>query len=1034
MKTQSSLMIILMAIFLLPFQSNAQYFGQNKPSYESFDFNVTNSPNFSFYTYMKNDQVKNNLINWTEQWYNMHQAVLKDTFKTANPIIFYNNHAEFQQTNAIFGSVGVGTGGVTEGFKNRVIMPVTMINQQTSQVLGHELVHAYQYHRVINGDSTNLSSLSNLPLWMVEGMAEYLSLGRIDSYTSMWMRDAVLNDDIPSIKDLSNPKYFPYRYGQAFWSFFSGIYGDDKMRTFFDMTAKHGFDIAVDSVLHVSQKTLSSMYQEAIKTHYTTFLGDMKEVSFGKKILSEDNAGQLNIAPVVSPNGKYVIFFSDKNLFTTDLYLAEARTGKIIRKLNSLIRDGHIDDFSYLESAGTWSPNSKEIAYVAFDKGQNVIIIKDVESGKTIQTISDKKVKAMANPTWAPKGKTIVFSGMVEGQTDLFMYDLVSKNMTQLTDDLYSEVQANWNAEGNKIAFVTDRLSMDRGRVNGKWTLNIAEMDVETHEIKNLDIFFGADNTNPNYNENGDIYFLSDRDGFRNIYLYKTNVDSIFQKTNFKTGVSGIGRYSPALSASIKRDRIAFTHYFDKKYQIYEASEHDLLNTYIDRNDVDLVGAMLPVIGTKTDQTVMNGIRMFELADTLTKDHITEGKFKSKFKLDYITGSAGAGVSSSSFGTNTGLAGGVSLIFSDILGNHQLFSTVALNGEIYDLGGSVNYLNSKGRWHWGLGLSHIPVRTGFLNQFIDTSTYDNSNLPFDPLVLEENTIRIFQEQLSGTVQYPFSKTLRWEASLAGNARFYRYDKKDFLYNPLTGRYLGEGQREKAPLAEAEQLLGVRLDKGLFYNFSTAIVGDNSDFGLTAPLNGYRYRLDYSRYIGLYDFSSATADVRLYKRLAPVTLAFRAMHFSRFGKDANSFRPILIGDVGLVRGFNYGNIQKLFQETNENTGGDNPVLFNQLSGSKIIVTGFEVRLPFTGPKRLSTIKSNFLLTDLNLFFDAGLAFNDYEDIGKAGQDPRNQRWALSTGVSARINLFGAMILEPYYAFPLVKGFKGGTFGLNFVPGW
>jgi hypothetical protein len=69
--------------------------------------------------------------------------------------------------------------------------------------------------------------MANLPLWMVEGLAEYLSIGRIDAHTSLWMRDAVLNDDLPRIKDLDNFKYFPYRWGQSFWAYVTGVYGDE---------------------------------------------------------------------------------------------------------------------------------------------------------------------------------------------------------------------------------------------------------------------------------------------------------------------------------------------------------------------------------------------------------------------------------------------------------------------------------------------------------------------------------------------------------------------------------------------------------------------------------------------------------------------------------------------------------------------------------------------------------------------------------------------------------------------------------------
>ncbi len=166
----------------------AQYFGKNKANYEDFDFKVYQTPNFEIYNYLENEGRLKEYAEEAERWYDMHQRVLKDTIVARNPIILYNNHADFQQTNTISGNIGVGTGGVTEAFKNRVVLPFAMSKQQSHHVLGHELVHAFQYNMVIRGDSTSLRNLGNLPLWMVEGLAEYMSIGSVDAHTAMWMR------------------------------------------------------------------------------------------------------------------------------------------------------------------------------------------------------------------------------------------------------------------------------------------------------------------------------------------------------------------------------------------------------------------------------------------------------------------------------------------------------------------------------------------------------------------------------------------------------------------------------------------------------------------------------------------------------------------------------------------------------------------------------------------------------------------------------------------------------------------------------
>ena len=105
----------------------------------------------------------------------------------------------------------------------------------------------------------------------------------------------------------------------------------------------------------------------------------------------------------------------------------------------------------------------------------------------------------------------------------------------------------------------------------------------------------------------------------------------------------------------------------------------------------------------------------------------------------------------------------------------------------------------------------------------------------------------------------------------------------------------------------------------------------------------------------------------------------------------------------------------------------------LRSAKIFVSSFEVRLPFTGPDQLAVIKSGAFFSELAWFIDGGVAFNDYRDLGKRLDPAFEPKLVFSTGLSARINLFGAMVIEPYYAFPLLPN-SSGKFGVFLVPGW
>jgi Tol biopolymer transport system component len=1036
--------LMIAAIFFIQQNTHAQYFGKNKPRYRDFEFKVLKSPHFELYHYLKKKDKAEDFLKMTEQWYDYHRQVIGLELPFKNPLILYNNHAEFQQTNTIDGSIGVGTGGVTEAFKNRVVMPLTVSNQTTWQVLGHELVHAFQFYSILNGDSTSIQSLGNLPLWVVEGMAEYMSLGRVDPWTSMWMRDAVVNEDVPSLMKMDNPKYFAYRYGQAFWSFMTGTFGDDVINPFFRNTAIYGLQTSPLATLGIKLEDLSQRWEMAMKSHYTPYLRDGKEKPQGKLLFSKENAGGMNVCPSLSPNGRYVVFLSEKDLFTTDLYLADVRTGKIIGKVASQIKDSNLDNYNFLESSGAWSPDGKDFAFVAFKKGKNVLVVKDADAGKTIKTITIPGVDAFTNPAWSPDKNSIVVTGLVEGQPDLYLYNLKSKRVTQLTDDKYSEVLSNFNADGSQLTFSYDKKSVDEGRRHGAYTYDIAVMNMTDKSIKILDVFHGAENVNPNFDHEGNIYFISERDGFRNLYRYITSTGKVYQMTDLLTGISGITRYAPAISVATNRDVVLYTHYFKNDYNIYEGKQASFLNKEVDPVITDQAAGILPIdLKDKTD-IVGNNLRGSDKYEQITD--ISSDRYKPKFKLDYLGGGTGVGVGNSSFGNSVGAQGGIQMLFSDMLGNHQIFSQVALNGDILDFGGQVSYLNRTHRIAWGVGISHQPLRTGY--QDYGNITEDGKQY----LVSQTNLIRVFDKSLSAFVHYPFSTTLRLEGGVSGTHRGFRQDQYNEYYQVSGNQYFYVGEdRMRIPI-EGDRIQFDRyfsIVRGLGSTANVALVGDNSFFGMTSPLAGHRYRIGVDKSFGADDYTSFTADYRKYFWKKPFSLAIRGTGIMRYENEVSSVYPYYVGNNGFVRG--YGSI--ISSEIVDDLGLD----FYQLLGSKMGIFSAEVRVPFTGPKQLALIGTNFLLSDVFAFVDAGMAFNSFDAISNGEEyftvkrdnngnvivgnngEPiyANQTLkpalARSVGVGIRINLLGAFIVEPHLARQIQSNGKW-TFGLNLTPGW
>lgn len=1014
-----------LAAFLLALTATStlqaqEYFGRNKPSYESFNFDVYRTPNFEIYYYLKNAERRKDLADFTELWYRYHQNLLTDTFSTLNPLIFYNDHADFQQTNTISGGVGVGTGGVTEAFKNRVIMPIALTNQATYQVLGHELVHAFQFNRILNGDSTSIQNLGNLPLWIVEGMAEYMSIGSVDPHTALWMRDAVLNDDIPTIDQLDNPKYFPYRYGHAFWSFLTGLKSDRVIEPFFKSVAIFGVDNAITGVLGMNKKDFSKLWQDAITAQFKPMVEGKEKNTYGKPILDNKDGGEMNISPSISPDGKYVLFTSERNLFSTDIFLADATNGQIMKTVASTARGGNVDFFDFLESSGAWSPDSKRVALVGFKRGRNVLLIKSPFTGKTVDEFNLGDLPAFSNPSWSPDGKTIVVSGLKEGHTDLYAFNIRTRTLKQLTDDKYSEIQPTWSEDGQTLYFSTDQKAWENGRTYGRLTFNLASMDLVSEAVTHYDdVFPGADNLNPQVDTAGNIVFLSNRDGYRNLYRYDPDSKEVTQLTDLAVGITGISQYSPAISVDRKRDRILYTLYNKRGYSIYRGTSKDFLDKIVDPKEVTYAAAQLPRLNRAIKSTIDQQIGAIDQAIAGETATLQEVPFKSKFKLDFLTGGGGIGVGNNLFGTNAGLAGGVQALFSDILGNNQIMANVALNGQIQDFGGMVTYLNRKGKFQWGGSIMHIP----YPYYAYDSTYLENSDI--GQVVVDQYSVyRIFQSGVTGFVQYPFSSTLRAEAELDFSriSQSLRQIKEYSQYDPFF--FDGRGR----PLGQDQEKVG-NLPGFTMPGVGAALVGDKSNFGLTAPLQGYRFRVGFRQYLGDIQFLNPTLDFRGYLRKKPFTFAARVMHTGRYGRDSENtdvFPPLFLGSPWWVRGFQ-GNVA-------QNLERDGLITFDNLVGTKMGLFNAEVRIPLLGPKQLALIPTSIVPADLNFFFDSGIIWTRFDQFNFEGPNGKSLIRPLSSvGASLRVNLFGALILEPYYAIPLIKGAQG-AFGLNFMPGW
>lgn len=989
----------------------AQYFGQNKVQYKQLDFSTLETTHFRIYFYPEEADAARDVARMAERWHDRLSQFLGHALTGKQPLILYASHPDFEQTNVVEGLIGEGTGGVTEGLRRRIVLPLAASLAETDHVLGHELVHAFQY------DILDPRVAGTTPLWFIEGMAEYLSLGSRSPQTAMWMRDAILEDRFPKIDDLNDPDYFPYRFGHALWAYLGGRFGDQVVPNALGALSDTNGDAAgaLAAATGVEAEQLSADWKAAVASTYnvaprperasgnTGRAGDAPS-SPGELILGsdEDEEGRVNLAPSLSPDGTRLAFLSERGRLSLDLYLADATTGKVIRRLVSTATDPHFDSLQFLTSAGAFSPDGRRLALATVRRARPVLAILDVESGDIEREYRLASLGEIFQPTWSPDAGEIAFSAQAGGRTDLFVLTLGNGSLRQLTDDAFADLQPAWSPDGTSIAFVTDRFTASVDRlVHGRYELATIAPRGGAPARLGIPTPGDANQFTPQWSDGGrTLLFVSDASGRPEVYRWAGN--ALSQITDVTTGVAGFTPLTPALSAAVNTSRAAFAVYKNGGFTIH-VTDAGTLPAVPPASSAAVLAELPPV------ERAAGGVSRLVAASSapVRAPDITQPEAYSPH-LELIAAGNQVGVSTSGrFGTYVG--GGIGLYFSDVLNDHQLATSFSVNGSFRDIGGGAQYINRTHRWNWGAYVQQSPFVTGSIAASIE----DAGDVYVEETIRERETY----SSAGALVAYPFSRASRAELSGGVTRIGFRNEREVRRYSLITGELIDRSE-DVLPWADA-----LHLATG-----SAALVRDTGIFGATGPILGQRARVEAQPVLGDLTFTNVTADLRQYVMpVRPVTFAVKALHFGRYGGDAEDRRlaPLFLGDPELVRGYSIDSFS--VNDCAPSVASACPQ-FDRLLGSRVFVVNAEVRAPLVGLFR-GELSYGALPIDVFGFFDTGVAWTSAQGPTEAGR-----RFVRSTGVGLRANAFGFAVIELNLARPLDRKSGGWVFVFNLRPGF
>jgi hypothetical protein len=283
--------LVLAALLVPPVAADAQtgfipYYGKNQIRYDGFDWQIYETDHFEIYYYPEIKPHLERMAGYAESAYQHLSSELKHDLAFKVPLILFQTSSEFFQQNVIPGAAQEGVGAFAEPSRYRIVMPMDEPPDLLYRLMVHELTHIFQF------DIIPMSLLrANMPLWVMEGMADYMT-GLWRPLDLMTVRDAAVADIVPKMSELQgygnfgNPRLI-YNLGHAAFEFMESRWGKEGVRQFIFALRKSvigGGDDAYQDAFQLSPEEWDQQFDRYLKERFKPFRDKERPADYGRNL------------------------------------------------------------------------------------------------------------------------------------------------------------------------------------------------------------------------------------------------------------------------------------------------------------------------------------------------------------------------------------------------------------------------------------------------------------------------------------------------------------------------------------------------------------------------------------------------------------------------------------------------------------------------------------------------------------------------------------------------------------------------------
>lgn len=437
-------------------QVNAVEFGKNRIQYKKFKWQYYQTTNFNVYFNQNGQELAKFVLQVAETELPEIEKFTEYNLERRVNIILYNEFTDYKQSNIGLSADWQSAGGLTKLVNNKMVIYFngdhanlkTQVKQGIAKVLTDNVLFGDDL-----GEIAGNQALLDLPTWLTDGYIAFTG--------ENW--STALDDDLKS--EILSGKYRnfyqfafenPLLAGHSFWHYIEERYKKENVTYLLYLARIYkNLNKACEQVCKKKFKAVLAEYMEYQEEKYEKDIARRKAYPKGSNIESFDinkrlDYYRINVNPI-KRNNSYTLVQFKKGI--TRLILNQ--DDKITTLLKYGVRS-YKNQSNPTYPITAWDPKGTKLAVIYNKEGKPHLFEFDlVTTIKRYKLDLSEKFDQILDVKYMPTNNNVLLlSAVKNGHTDIYTFTLDKEKVTQITNDVYDDLDPSIVSFPNKTGII----------------------------------------------------------------------------------------------------------------------------------------------------------------------------------------------------------------------------------------------------------------------------------------------------------------------------------------------------------------------------------------------------------------------------------------------------------------------------------------------------------------------------------------------------------------------------------------------------